>query len=276
MRGIFLIVLVSTLLGALVWFFSLSPSGDSDWLPEQSRVVRVEARDGMLHFRNVRDWTYGESEVLSREWIDMSIPVSSIVRTWFFIDHFSSVHGIAHPFLSFEFEDGRTLAISLEARREIGEAYSPLIGAVRGYELTHVWSTERDMVARRLVNAGHPVSMYPLELSAEESARLLALLAEDTNALAATPRFYNTVTGNCMNLLAGLVNRMNPGRLPYDLAWNLPGYADRYLAREGLIDPASLERADLARHREAVAAVSSVPADRFSAALRELRDLEQR
>ena len=37
----------------------------------------------------------------------------------------------AHTFLSFGFEDGRRLAISVEVRRERGESFSPLRGLLR-------------------------------------------------------------------------------------------------------------------------------------------------
>jgi hypothetical protein len=271
MRKIILSLLAVALVIALVWFYSKSPSHERDWLPEQSRMTTVEATEESLTFRNVRDWTYSDTDVLSREWIDMTVSPADVTRTWMYVDHFSSIRGIAHPFLSFEFSDGRTLVISLEARREVGEEYSPFKGAVRAYELTNVWSTERDMIVRRLVNAQHEVALYPLELTPEESTSLLRLLAEDTNAFAASPRFYNTITGNCMNLLAGLINRMEPGRLPYHYAWNLPGYAAEYLVTQGLVNETSIGTADLVRYRAEIAAIATSSPESFSAQLRALR-----
>lgn len=247
------------------------PQGDLAWLPEQSQLTTIETQGGHLVFHNVRDWTYSDTEVLSQEWIDMAVSPEDITRAWLFIDYFSSIHGIAHPFLSFEFADGRTLVVSVEARRETDEAYSPLKGAIRSYELMYVWSTERDMIARRLVNANHSVSLFPLELSPEESADLFTLLAEDTNLLAEKPRFYNTITGNCMSLLARLINTLQPGRLPYHFSWNLPGYADNYLIEEGLIDPNTKDISDLTPHREAVRSFATTTAEAFSSALRMLQ-----
>ena len=61
-------------------------------------------------------------------------------------------------------------------------------------------------------------------------------MARATAEIADNPRFYNTMTGNCTNLLAEAINRAKPGRLPYDLAWNLPALSVGYLIDEGLID----------------------------------------
>jgi hypothetical protein len=49
---------------------------------------------------------------------------------------------IAHTIASWEFEDGRHLAISIETRKERGETYSALLGFFRQFELYYVVADE--------------------------------------------------------------------------------------------------------------------------------------
>ncbi|MDA0682938.1 MAG: hypothetical protein O3A57_00785 [Bacteroidetes bacterium] len=37
----------------------------------------------------------------------------------------------------------------IEVRREVGEEYSVFGGAMRSFEITHIWATEKDLVTRR-------------------------------------------------------------------------------------------------------------------------------
>jgi hypothetical protein len=200
---------------------------------------------------------------------------SDVKRAWFLIEPFGGYEGIGHTFLSFEFEDGITLVFSVQARQERGEAYSAFRGLLNMYELAYQWGTERDFIARRLLYLDHELRMYPLEIDAADTERLLRSLLEETDALAAEPRFYNTLTANCTNMLAHIVNKHYPGKLPYDLAWNLTGYADLYLMDEGLISMEGSKeearaRASLTPHKAMIEALAEAGPSEFSATSREL------
>ena len=101
-------------------------------------------------------------------------------------------------------------------------------------------------------------------------------LAQEVNSLAERPRFYNTLTLNCTNVLAYIINRHAPHTLPLDISWYLPGYADEYLMRQGFIaiDGGTVERTktmhDLTPHRAAVGAMALAPHAEFSTRLRAL------
>ena len=68
---------------------------------------------------------------------------------WFVVDHFHKIHGLAHTFLSIEFNDGRCISISFEARRVKGERYHPWKGLWRSYELYLLIGYERDLLGLR-------------------------------------------------------------------------------------------------------------------------------
>lgn len=268
--GVFLTILV--ILGYN--YVTLEAKLDRPWVEEQSKTATAEIADDEIVIRNVRDWTYDATGPLSKDWVDLSINPSEVKRVWFIVAPFDSWKGIGHTFLSFEFNDGGTIAFSIEARREEGEKYEALAGAFRAYDLAYMWGTERDFITRRLVFQNQPLRMYPLSLPNGGEEALLRSLAEETNGLAAKPRFYNTLTANCTSLLASIVNTYYPGTLPRHYSWILTGYSDTYLMREGFIDLVDSSEArtqlryDLTQYKESIGYAGTLDPYAFSKVLR--------
>lgn len=257
--------------------FSATPRNDRVWAPEFSKLNTIDTEtDGTVVIHNVRDWTYSGTTVDKEAWVDEQVNLTNIVKTWFFLDRFSTNTLIAHTFLSFEFKDGSTLAFSIEARREDGEKYSLLGGFVPTFELQYLWGTERDFIPERATYGMQPLFMYPLTLSPAASQGLFKSLIEETDKLAATPRFYNSLTANCTNLLAKIVNEHYPHTLPYDFAWNLTGLSDRYLMRQGYIktsgstETLTEKNADITPYRADIEKLISSSLRDFSVELRKL------
>lgn len=259
----------------ILWLLLQEPRADREWLPEQEHAPTAITDASGITIRDVRDWTYDEESVRSQNWVDITVDLKKVVRAWFLIEPFSDWKAVGHTFLSFEFEDGTVLSFSVEARRESDETYSAFRGLFRTYELSYQWGMERDFVARRLIYLNHPLRLYRLELEPEAAQALFRSLAEETTALAGSPRFYNTLTANCTNMLARIVNEHYPRTLPYDLSWNLTGYADLYLMKQGLIKASGTYEktrvaADLTAHRDAVRRIAFESPKDFSMELRNL------
>jgi hypothetical protein len=262
----------------VVFVLTRTPSNDRIWAPEFAKLNTIEQEsDHTLLFRNVRDWTYVGTTTASTEWRDLHVDPNQIKSAWFFIDFFNtSSHLIAHTFISFEFSDGSTIAFSIEARREASEDYSVLGGFVRAYELQYLWGTERDFISERVVHDVNPMRMYRLALTPDQTRAVFDSMVEETNALAAEPRFYNSITANCTNLLAKIVDTHYPGTLPYDISWQLTGFSDTYLMREGFIalkagsETATEQAADLGSQADAIAALTTEEPNAFSTAIRNL------
>lgn len=227
-----IVIAALTYVASLVF---IRPSNDRVWLPEQAELATADVGTDTVTLHNVRDWTYDGSTVASTDWIEATVRPSDVVRVWFILEPFASSPVVGHTFLSFEFKDGTTLAFSVEARREADEKYSALKGLGPTYELSYQWGTERDFIPRRTNYLAHPVRMYPLVLPDGAAPALFASLIEETNNIAAHPRFYHTLFANCTNVLAHIINKHYPRTLPYDLSWTLTGLSDTYLMREGFI-----------------------------------------
>lgn len=271
-----LAILAFFLAFALIAVMLREPRSDRKWTDEVARTAETEVSRGSVLIRNVRDFTYGDKTVASRAWIDaVSVSPGDIARVWFVLEPFAEWEAVGHTFLTFEFKDGSAYSFSVEARKEEGESYSAFWGLFRQYELAYTWGTERDFVSRRLLLLDHPVRMYPLAVDDAVAQSLFVALAEETQKLADSPRFYHTLSANCTNVLAEVANGLAKDALPYDLSWNLPGLSDEYLMREQFIGLSgsvadTKAAADLTKKRAKILEMAELPPEVFSEELRTL------
>jgi hypothetical protein len=270
------VVLAIVSISWVILIGSRQPSNDRNWAEGFSRVTTVDSSaDGSLFFHDVRDSSYTGTTTETDAWHDVHVNPADITGATFFIDFFSPIKLVAHTFISFQMKDGTSLALSIEARREKGEDYSFIGGFLRDYELQYIWGTERDFISERVVYREQPVHLYPLTISAPEAQAILKSFAEETNTLAATPRFYNTLFANCTNLLAKTINAHYPHTLPYDISWNLTGLSDTYLMHHGYITirtspEVTRTAAALLPYRATIESLSASSSAQFSSATRTL------
>ena len=269
--------LILALLSVFVVFFMQTPLANKNWVENQALTATTEtAPDGTVTIKNVRDWTYSTTSPTSKDWRTVVLHPEDIQSVWFLIEPFSALKAIGHTFLSFQFKDGSAVSFSVEARREVGESYSAWRGLLPSYELSYQWGVERDFVTRRLIYLQHPLRLYKLSLTGVQARSLFNNLLIETDLLANQPRFYNTLTANCTNMLANIVNEHYPHTLPYDISWNLTGLSDVYLMREHFIaekngsTTETILQADLTPHLEEVETFSMATSSIFSSRLRSL------
>ena len=75
--------------------------------------------------------------------------------------------------MSWEFEDGEHLAVSIETRKEAHESYSAVLGFFRQFELYYVASDERDLIGVRTNHRGEEVYLYRLSRPPEVAREVL-------------------------------------------------------------------------------------------------------
>jgi hypothetical protein len=213
------------------------PSNTRDWKPDMARPAEAVFRGDEVTLHNVRDIHYGPPNMpFVVRWETREYDLTQAKRLWFAVESFSRFEVIAHTLLSFEFEGGDYLAFSAEARLVQGENYDILRGLFNNFELSYTFGSERDFILRRTTYKEHDVYLYPLTLTPDEVRRLLEDILKRANRLREQPRFYNSITCNCTNLLFRHINRVRPGTFAFwEPAQVLPGLSDRLLKRKGLI-----------------------------------------
>jgi len=270
---------IAVLLGlaaCTLYILTLEPRTDRIWEDSLSRSTYITQNDGGYVLHNVRDWTYGPETILSQDWIDsMSVSATDITRVWFLLEPFSDWDRVGHTFITFEFADGNNLSFSVEARRESDEVYSAFQGLFRAFELSYTWGTERDLLTRRLLHLNHDVRMYHLTIEPEVAQTIFASLVERTNDIYQNPRFYNTLSENCTNVLAREMNIAYPQSVPKDISWYLPGTSDTFLMSEGFIEVKGTPEEMIGKHnlqnyRDTIVSIATSSPQVFSANVRSL------
>lgn len=215
------------------------PLDERNWAVDQSRLpgIRFDADGSRVEIENVRDARPEPEGTLAYSWHRETINLSDVRSVDYILVPFAAWRGIAHVFLSFGFAEGRHLAVSIEARREKSERYSPLRGIFRSYEVCHVIGEERDLLGSRANLKGHAVYLYPLLVPAETARVLFERILREAARVADHPEFYNTLTNTCTRAIAVPANTLRDEPINLlDPRIIFPGYSDLLLRELGFVD----------------------------------------
>jgi hypothetical protein len=213
-----------------------APSNYRTWIPAQAVLATAELRGDSLTVRNIRNSQYLNADDYVVRYYDKTFDLRRLRSVDFVTVPFQDSPTLAHTMLSFGFGDGDFLAVSVEARYEEGETYSPVKGALRQYELIYVVADERDVIVLRAKHRKDDVYLYRTRATPEMARALLLDVMARANKLAAEPEFYDALSNNCTTNIVAHVNRIQPGRVPLNVGMLLPGYADRLAYDLGLLD----------------------------------------
>jgi hypothetical protein len=230
-------ILAVIALGLLLYIFQTPPT-KGDWQPQLSALAHAEFSGDKVTIRNVRNFRYYPTENDTHpNWYDRTYDLSQLKKVWYITEPFKGNEFAAHTFLSFEFENGDFLAISIEARKTKAQEYSVWKGALHAYPLMYIPADERDVLLVRTVLRDDKVYIYPVKTTPQNARALLTSMLERMNDLAVHPKWYNTIYSNCTSNIARHVNEISPGRLPF-YSWRLTasGYADEMALSAGLLD----------------------------------------
>jgi len=216
------------------WWSTIRPSNDRDWQPDVANPAWVEIDGTKLTFHNVRNFEYRTETDYTPHWETRTYDTAHIDRLDLFLSYWGSP-SIAHTIMSWSFDDGQHLAISIETRKEIGESYDPVAGFFRRYELYYVVADERDLVGLRTNYRGETVHLYPLRTPRERVREMLLDYVTSINALAKTPQWYNAGTQNCTTSIRTHVKNIGAAQ-SWDWRILVNGYIDELLYERGVID----------------------------------------
>jgi uncharacterized protein DUF4105 len=238
------------------------PRTDRHWYPylAHEAVVRMDA--GSFSVAPVSDWSYAASGPTSNAYTSAAYTFDEVRAVWFVVEPDPKLSFAAHTFLLFEFAGDHLLGVTIEARREVNEDYSPVGGAFNEFELAYLWGAAHDLLTRRTVMLGHKVHIYPLSVTDAQLHMLLTNMLQRTKDLETKPRFYNTITANCTNEIAYAAN------LDWGPAFILTGEADEYLFHRHLIPGPSLDAARrLADFTDVINRMNAIDKTDFDAAI---------
>jgi hypothetical protein len=221
-------------LAVLFWWLSIEPSNEREWLPDVARLPAAEIDGDLITIRNVRNFVYRSEFDYDERWEERTYDLSKLEGVDVFLVYWGSPW-IAHTIMSWVFEDGPPLAISIETRKEVGEEYSALRGFFRQFEIYYVVADELDVVRLRTNYRGEDVYLYRLLASPDLARDVLLAYLEEINQLAMRPRWYNAFRYNCTTAIRHHVQSVAPGS-PFDWRILLNGHIDELSYERGNID----------------------------------------
>jgi hypothetical protein len=218
----------------LVWWSMLRPSNDLDWAPEYARIPYGELAGDRLVMHSIRVFDYRTQTDFTPHWEDRTYDLSRLRELDLFMSYWGSPW-MAHTIVSWVFEDGPPLAISIETRRTRTQQYSAIRGFFREYEICYVAADERDLIGLRTNYRGEQVYLYRLRTPPERARAILLDYLASMNALVKEPAWYNALTDNCTTSIQRHLKRI---AAPAPLDWRLfaNGYADQMLYERGVVD----------------------------------------
>ncbi|WP_104204121.1 DUF4105 domain-containing protein [Billgrantia saliphila] len=218
---------LALLAAMLFWWFRLRPTHDRPWAEDVVHLATGEIEGNRLTLHHVRDFDWRTRDEATVRWetrdydLDRLDSVDMVVSSW-------GRPGVAHVMVSFGFEGEEFVVFSVEVRRLAGERFSEVGGFFRQYELAIVAADERDAIRLRSNVRGERVSLFRIPMARSAMRSLLLAYVDEANALAHTPRFYNTITANCTTLVYAMTRSIVKG-LPLDyrllVTGRLPAYA---------------------------------------------------
>ncbi|MEM9080357.1 MAG: DUF4105 domain-containing protein [Verrucomicrobiota bacterium] len=201
----------------LLWRNSLQPSNNRSWPSDTQQVASTSITANKLWITNYRDFNW-LNDPPTETWQKVGFPLDQLSSVDLLIEPLPGSTTFAHAMLTFHFGD-RHLCLSIEARREVGEKYGIIPGALNQFELIHIIGSESDLFTLRTHKRGAEIFRFPLKLTLQHQRALLDRFLTSTNELLAKPVFYRSLTHNCTTALIkeGDVILKASGQKPFGL-----------------------------------------------------------
>ena len=215
-------------------WLAIPPSNSRDWQRDVAVLPFAEIRGDRAVVHNVRNAEYRTETDFTVRYEDRELDLSRLRSLDMFLVYWGSPL-IAHTIMSWGFEGGQYLAVSIETRKKKGEEYSAIRGFFRQYELIFVVADERDVVRLRTNYRGEDVYLYRLDASPADARLLLLRYLDAVNGLADRPQWYNALTDNCTTAIWGLAAQ-GAHRSWWSWKLFLNGYLDELAYDIGALD----------------------------------------
>lgn len=222
--------------GLVLWFSLLEPRNDRIWSPEMARTLSYSQSGNEIVVTNVRNFHWTGAETAEEHWEMRRYNLRKLSSVDVLSLYWKGPR-VAHTYFSFVWANGEALSLSVEIRKEQGEAYSPIGGFFKAYEIAVLAGDERDFYGWRVFFPTEDIQLFRTRATPAETQRLLLELLDLANGLAKKPAFYNTLTNNCTTEAWLLTDALGKGR-PYDWRTLASGYLPDMLYELKILDTA--------------------------------------
>ena len=217
----------------LIWWLWLPPSNNRDWQADLVVLPYSDIVGNQVTIHNIRNCDYRTETDFDVRHYDKTFNLDKLRTADLYLVYWGSPH-IAHTMVSFGFESGDYVCMSIETRKEKSESYSAVKGLFRQFELTYIIADERDLVRLRTnYRQGEDVYLYRARMTPEQSRTLFRDYLRRANELRERPEWYNALTDNCTTGIR--TQRAAADRAPWDWRMLVNGHLDELLYERAVI-----------------------------------------
>jgi len=222
--------------GIFLGWTQIKPSHHRDWAASVSKLPLAKIEGNLVMVHNIRNFDYRTEKDFTVRYYDKTFDLDQLETVDYVLSHWDGLEAIAHSILSFGFENGDHLAVSVETRLEKGEPQSALRGLFKQYELIYVLADEKDLIRLRTNYRKEDVYLYPTTVDKEKVRKLFLVILNRVNDIAENPQFYNTLSHNCLTSLVSDFRKVITPKSFFDIRRIANGYSDEMLYENGWID----------------------------------------
>lgn len=221
------------LASVIFWWSTLPPPSHANWAPDVARQVTGQITGESLTLTDVRNFDWSTPTEATAHWETRSYDLSQLQGVDLFMSYWAGP-GIAHMIVSFDFANTDPIAWSVEVRRQVGGGFSPLADLFKSNTLVIIAADERDVVGTRSNIRGEDVQLYRINTTPATARILLLQYVEAANALAAQPKWYNSLTTNCTTVVMSMI-RTIVAEVPLNWRVIANGYLPDYAYDRGVL-----------------------------------------
>lgn len=222
------IILILTFLFFLLTLTALTistllrtPPTNKNWNDEGMLIPGVSIATNSVRVENVRDFSFQNTDKeYITDYYSKTYPLDKVKNVYFKVNPFMG-YQFAHTYLTFEFEDGEFLSVSVEARKEKGQVYSPVLGTFGTYNLIYIFADEKDITKLRTVVRDDRLYSFKLKLTIEQKNNLFKEVVTRAKQTEDSPEFYNTVFSSCTTNLVQSLNKVLPDEDKIGFDWRI-------------------------------------------------------
>ena len=252
----------------IITYYCIPGPTPERWQKPWALAPVFEQQGDQLTIRNIRDFRYRTEEDSDARYRTETYDLNTLVGVDFAECHWDGMTAICHTMLSFNFADGRHLAVSAETRLPEGVEQGAIPGLYKKYGILYLFGTEEDLYGLRTNIRHEDLSIYPMNIKPQGARKLLQHYIDLAKQAEAEHIPYNTISGNCSTGLVSGFRALVPS-MPrkYDFLPLHNGSITGLLFRSGALQTRPGETEEQIRLRCYVG--YDIPIDNYSARLRE-------
>jgi hypothetical protein len=236
------VTLFLVLASASVYFSGTSVDQQIVWDPLSQTLPVAEFKLPLVTVSNIRNFSYPtyDEHHAKPHYYNRTYNVDEIKQVYYALGVYPEISSGAHVWLTFEFENGDAVSISVEARAREGEEMSLFYGLFNKYHLIYQVVDERDIITLRAVLRDNNVYLLPAakDVSKELFRQVFVEMLERANELRNKTEWYNTIFNSCIMNVVRHVNKIRPDSIPNPFSMDvlLSGNSGKLFYNLGLLD----------------------------------------